>query len=74
MESQKCPCRSRQCKGDKKAVEDAFNETDIVLTTGGLGPTKDDITKQTLCDFFGGELIYDKEVEKMCWKLWQNAV
>ena len=48
----------------KKAVEDAFNETDIVLTTGGLGPTKDDITKQTLCDFFGGELIYDKEVEK----------
>lgn len=48
----------------KKAVSDAFNETNIVLTTGGLGPTKDDITKQTLCDFFGGELIYDKEVEK----------
>ena len=45
----------------KKAVEDAFNETDIVLTTGGLGPTKDDITKQTLCDFFGGELVYDKQ-------------
>lgn len=48
----------------KKAVSDAFNETNIILTTGGLGPTKDDITKQTLCDFFGGELIYDKEVEK----------
>ena len=48
----------------KKAVSDAFNETNIVLTTGGRGPTKDDITKQTLCDFFGGELIYDKEVEK----------
>lgn len=42
------------------AVEDAFNETDIVLTTGGLGPTKDDITKTTLCKYFGGELVLDE--------------
>lgn len=45
------------------AVKAAFEETDVVLTTGGLGPTKDDITKQVLCDFFGGSLIYDKAVE-----------
>lgn len=47
-----------------KAIDEAFSQTDIVLTTGGLGPTKDDITKPTLCRYFGGELVLDKEVEK----------
>ncbi|MGN0212146.1 MAG: CinA family nicotinamide mononucleotide deamidase-related protein [Muribaculaceae bacterium] len=46
------------------AIDEAFAQTDIVLTTGGLGPTKDDITKPTLCRYFGGELVYDKEVER----------
>lgn len=43
----------------KKAIDIAFGESDVVLATGGLGPTKDDITKTTLCDYFGGELIFD---------------
>ena len=43
-----------------KAIDDAFAQTDIVLTTGGLGPTKDDITKPTLCKYFGGELKMDE--------------
>lgn len=43
----------------KKAIDIAFEESDMVLATGGLGPTKDDITKTTLCDYFGGELIFD---------------
>ncbi len=47
-----------------KAINQAFEQTDIVLTTGGLGPTKDDITKPTLCRYFGGELVYDKSVER----------
>lgn len=47
-----------------KAIDEAFAQTDIVLTTGGLGPTKDDITKPTLCRYFGGELVLDKAVEK----------
>ena len=45
-----------------KAVDEAFAVADIVLTTGGLGPTKDDITKLTLCKYFGGELRKDDSV------------
>lgn len=45
-----------------KAIERAFESSDVVLTTGGLGPTKDDITKSTLCQYFGGELYENAEV------------
>lgn len=45
-----------------QAVDEAFAVADVVLTTGGLGPTKDDITKLTLCKYFGGELRHDPEV------------
>ncbi len=44
------------------AIERAFESSDVVLTTGGLGPTKDDITKATLCNYFGGELYVNAEV------------
>ncbi len=40
------------------------NSVDIVLITGGLGPTKDDITKKTLCEYFDDTLIVDTKVEK----------
>ncbi|HHW81498.1 MAG TPA: competence/damage-inducible protein A [Bacteroidales bacterium] len=46
------------------AVEDGFERADILLLTGGNGPTKDDITKNTLCKFFDEELIFDNEVLK----------
>lgn len=39
------------------AVDEALRESDAVLVTGGLGPTKDDITKKLLCDYFGSELV-----------------
>ncbi|MCQ2310263.1 MAG: CinA family nicotinamide mononucleotide deamidase-related protein [Paludibacteraceae bacterium] len=46
-----------------KALDEAFQRADIVLTTGGLGPTKDDITKHVLCDYFGTRLIPNAQVE-----------
>ncbi len=45
------------------AIERALQRTDVVLTTGGLGPTADDITKPTLCRIFGGGLHHDISVE-----------
>lgn len=44
------------------AFKRALSRVDIVLTTGGLGPTNDDITKQVLCDFFQCALIEDAQV------------
>lgn len=39
-----------------EAVDKAFERADLILVTGGLGPTKDDITKHTLCEYFDTEL------------------
>ena len=39
------------------AVDEAMHDSDAVLVTGGLGPTKDDITKKLLCEYFGSELV-----------------
>ena len=56
-----------QVVGDKashilQAIDRAFESSDVVLTTGGLGPTKDDLTKATLCQYFGGELYENADV------------
>lgn len=45
-----------------QALEMALKRADIVLITGGIGPTNDDITKQTLCKYFNTTLIYSPEV------------
>lgn len=45
-----------------EAVDAAMKRADIVLMTGGLGPTKDDITKQTLCDYFHTKLVFSEDV------------
>ena len=51
---------------DKQHILDTFhslqNNVDLVIVTGGLGPTKDDITKKTFCDYFEDELIENEVV------------
>mgnify|MGYP003411870796 CR=1 FL=1 len=45
-----------------ETLDRALAATDIVIITGGLGPTKDDITKHTLTRYFGSELVYNEQV------------
>tara|TARA_A100001011_G_scaffold92124_1_gene96793 strand:+ start:5034 stop:6278 length:1245 start_codon:yes stop_codon:yes gene_type:complete len=45
-----------------KALNEARKRADIIIMTGGLGPTKDDVTKHTLCEYFDDHLIKDEEV------------
>lgn len=45
-----------------QAFKDAKKHANLVIVTGGLGPTKDDITKQTFCDFFEDTLVEDQTV------------
>lgn len=45
-----------------EALDTSLSQCDMVITTGGLGPTKDDITKKTLAEYFNSELVRDKEV------------
>jgi nicotinamide-nucleotide amidase len=48
----------------KKALTEAKARAEIILLTGGLGPTKDDLTKQTLADYFGMKMRFDESVLK----------
>jgi len=44
----------------RETVTSALAKTDVVIMTGGLGPTKDDITKKIICDVFQRELVMDE--------------
>ncbi|MFN3699216.1 MAG: competence/damage-inducible protein A, partial [Dictyoglomus sp.] len=45
----------------KKALDIAFSRNDMVITTGGLGPTKDDLTKEVSAEFFNKKLVLHEE-------------
>ncbi len=46
----------------QSALKAALGRADVVLVTGGIGPTKDDVTKRTLCDFFHTRLVHSEAV------------
>ena len=48
----------------REALELARTRVDIIITTGGLGPTYDDLTKQTICDTFGRKNVLHPELEQ----------
>ena len=63
---------------NKQHILDTFallqNKVEVVVITGGLGPTKDDITKHTLCEYFGDTLVRNTEVENHVIDLIERAL
>jgi nicotinamide-nucleotide amidase len=57
-----------------EAFQAAEKNVDIVVITGGLGPTKDDITKITLAQYFEDTLVYDEAVLENIKYLWKSFV
>ncbi|WP_055448833.1 CinA family nicotinamide mononucleotide deamidase-related protein [Lacinutrix mariniflava] len=57
-----------------KALAEAEANADIIIVTGGLGPTKDDITKHTICDYFNDTLVRNDSVTENIKKLWREHV
>src|SRR5690349_22102463 len=61
--------KRRVAVGDSKdeiirALNEESRDTNIIIITGGLGPTADDITKPVLCEYFGGKLVVNEDVLK----------
>ena len=54
------------------ALDEAFSRADLVFTTGGLGPTKDDITKHVMCEYFGTSLVEDSHVRAHVHELYKD--
>lgn len=46
----------------KEAMDRAYAQSDVILMTGGLGPTKDDITKKAIADYFNEDMYFDEAV------------
>jgi nicotinamide-nucleotide amidase len=44
------------------ALDEESRHSQVILITGGLGPTADDITKPLLCEYFGGKMIMNEDV------------
>ena len=53
---------SDTAKAIKEAMDRAYAQSDVILMTGGLGPTKDDITKKAIADYFNEDMYFDEAV------------
>ncbi len=57
-----------------KSFKEAQENADIIIITGGLGPTKDDITKHTIAEYFNDILVQDDSVLKNIESLWEKYI
>jgi nicotinamide-nucleotide amidase len=57
-----------------KAFKEAENNADIIIITGGLGPTKDDITKKTIAEYFEDIFVRNEEVTANIEAIWKNYI
>jgi nicotinamide-nucleotide amidase len=57
-----------------KALKEAEDHADFIILTGGLGPTKDDITKKTIAEYFKDALVRNESVTENIYKLWKQYI
>ena len=57
-----------------KALKEAEDNVDFIILTGGLGPTKDDITKKTIAEYFEDTLVRNSSVTENIERLWKNYI
>jgi nicotinamide-nucleotide amidase len=57
----------------RKALDEESKISNVIIMTGGLGPTADDITKPLLCEYFGGQMIVNEEVLNHVRYLFENV-
>jgi len=57
-----------------KSLKEAEDNADIIIITGGLGPTKDDITKTTIAEYFDDVLVQDQSVLENIESLWEKYI
>ena len=57
-----------------KSLKEAEDNADVIILTGGLGPTKDDITKNTLAEYFNDTLVPDPSVLENIQELWKKYI
>ena len=56
----------------RKALESAALDSDLIITTGGLGPTHDDLTRNAVCDFLNLKLLRNAEIEADLTRRWKT--
>ena len=57
-----------------KALKEAEDHADFIILTGGLGPTKDDITKKTIAEYFEDTLVRNESVTENIYNLWKQYI
>ena len=57
-----------------QALDEESNQADIILITGGLGPTADDITKPLLCEYFNGNMVVDEGALQNVKNIFENIL
>lgn len=56
----------------RAAIESALGAASLVVTTGGIGPTEDDLTREALCDAVGGGLVEDEDARRRIEELYRE--
>lgn len=56
----------------KNILETAYNRSDVIILTGGLGPTQDDLTKETVAEVFGVEMVFDQKSHDTLLKIFRD--